>query len=89
MLLRMYLRWAESHGYRTEVLDLTEGEEAGIKSVTVEIDGPYAYGYLRAERGVHRHEPPGVAVEVAQRAPERQAGARHPFTPADTTPEMK
>jgi peptide chain release factor 2 len=54
MLLRMYLRWAEQHGYRTEILSQTEGEEAGIKSVTVAIDGRYAYGYLRSERGVHR-----------------------------------
>lgn len=54
MLLRMYLRWAEGHGYKTEILDLTEGEEAGIKSVTVQISGEYAYGYLRAEKGVHR-----------------------------------
>lgn len=54
MLLRMYLRWAEQHGYTTQILDTTEGEEAGIKSVTVEVDGQYAYGYLKAERGVHR-----------------------------------
>ncbi len=54
MLLRMYLRWAEEHGYHTEVLEETEGEEAGIKSVTVEVSGPYAYGKLKAERGVHR-----------------------------------
>lgn len=54
MLLRMYLRWAESRGYRTEVLDRLVGEEAGIKRVTVAISGRYAYGYLRAERGVHR-----------------------------------
>jgi len=54
MLLRMYLRWAERRGYEAEVLDKTEGEEAGIKSATVEIRGPFAYGYLRAERGVHR-----------------------------------
>ena len=54
MLLRMYLRWAESHGYRTEILDETPGEEAGIKSVTVEVSGPLAYGRLKSERGVHR-----------------------------------
>ncbi|MCL6643532.1 MAG: peptide chain release factor 2 [Dehalococcoidia bacterium] len=54
MLLRMYLRWAERKGFETEILDLTEGEEAGIKSATVEVRGPYAYGYLKSERGVHR-----------------------------------
>jgi peptide chain release factor 2 len=54
MLERMYLRWAESHGYDVQVLDRSEGEEAGIKSVTVAVDGDYAYGYLKAERGVHR-----------------------------------
>lgn len=54
MLLRMYIRWAEDHGFKAEILDRSEGEEAGIKSATVQIDGPYAYGYLRSERGVHR-----------------------------------
>lgn len=54
MLLRMYLRWAEKRGYQTEILEQTEGEEAGIKSVTVEVKGDYAYGRLKAERGVHR-----------------------------------
>jgi len=54
MLLRMYLRWAEAHAYRTEILEETEGEEAGIKSVTVQVQGEYAYGRLKAERGVHR-----------------------------------
>jgi peptide chain release factor 2 len=54
MLLRMYLRWAEGHGYQARVLDMTVGEEAGIKSATVEVAGSNAYGYLRAERGVHR-----------------------------------
>ena len=54
MLERMYLRWADLQGYKTEILDRTEGEEAGIKSVTIGIDGKYAYGYLRSEKGVHR-----------------------------------
>ena len=54
MLLRMYLRWAEQRGFETQVLDSTAGEEAGLKSVTVEMQGPLAYGYLKAERGVHR-----------------------------------
>jgi peptide chain release factor 2 len=54
MLLRMYLRWAESRGYRAELVDRLYGEEAGIKRATVAISGPYAYGYLRSERGVHR-----------------------------------
>lgn len=54
MLQRMYLRWAEERGFETEILDLTEGEEAGIKSVTIAISGRYAYGYLRSEKGVHR-----------------------------------
>jgi peptide chain release factor 2 len=54
MLLRMYLRWAEARGYKTEVLDRLPGEEAGIKSAMVSISGSYAYGYARTERGVHR-----------------------------------
>ncbi len=54
MLLRMFLRWAERRGYKTEILDSLEGEEAGIKSATVGIGGRYAYGYLKSERGVHR-----------------------------------
>ncbi len=54
MLLRMYLRWAEKKDFATEVTDMTQGEEAGIKSVTITVEGPYAYGYLQAERGTHR-----------------------------------
>jgi peptide chain release factor 2 len=54
MLLRMYLRWAEQNEYEAEILDTMHGEEAGVKSVTVSVAGPYAYGYLRSEKGVHR-----------------------------------
>ena len=54
MLVRMYTRWAERRGFGVEVMDLTPGDEAGIKSATIKIDGKYAYGYLRSERGVHR-----------------------------------
>ena len=54
MIQRMYLRWAEEQGFKTEILDLTEGEEAGIKSCTIAITGQYAFGYLRSEKGVHR-----------------------------------
>ena len=54
MLFRMYLRWAQLKGYTTEILDKSDGEEAGIKSATVKVSGLYAYGYLKAEKGVHR-----------------------------------
>lgn len=54
MLERMYLRWAERRGFKAEILDRSEGEEAGIKSATVAIEGDHAFGYLKAERGVHR-----------------------------------
>jgi len=54
MLLRMYLRWAERHKFHTEIVDQTEGESAGIKSATVAVEARRAYGWLRAERGVHR-----------------------------------
>ncbi|MER3491927.1 MAG: peptide chain release factor 2 [Mastigocladus sp. ERB_26_2] len=54
MLLRMYTRWAENHGYKVNLTDESEGDEAGIKSATIEITGRYAYGYLRSETGTHR-----------------------------------
>ncbi len=54
MLLRMYLRWAERHEYKTEILDIQAAEEAGIRSVTLRVEGDYAYGYLNTEQGIHR-----------------------------------
>jgi len=54
MLLRMYLRWAEAHGMRVEVLDVQEGDEAGLRGATVTVSGDYAFGYLKTEEGVHR-----------------------------------
>jgi len=54
MLLRMYLRWAEKRGYQTKIIDILSGEEAGLKNVTFTVDGSYAYGYLKAEVGIHR-----------------------------------
>lgn len=54
MLLRMYTRWAEKKGYHVELLDVNEGDEAGIRDASLKISGPYAYGYLKAEKGIHR-----------------------------------
>ncbi|MFA5355066.1 MAG: peptide chain release factor 2, partial [Thermodesulfovibrionales bacterium] len=54
MLMRMYLRWAEKRGFQTEIVDLQAGDEAGIKGVTFTVSGPYAYGYIKAEAGIHR-----------------------------------
>jgi len=72
MLLRLYLRWAERHGYSTDILDMTEGEEAGIKSVTVEITGPYAFGYLKSERASTARAP----VALQRRRTPRPASQR-------------
>lgn len=80
MLLRMYLRWAERHGFEPEVIDVTEGEEAGIKSATAEIRGPYAYGYLKGEHGVHR---------LVRLSPFDAAHARHTsFAKVEVLPEV-
>ena len=81
MLLRMYLRWADTRGYRTQVLDVMPGEEAGIKSATVEVAGSHAYGNLRAERGVHR---------LVRLSPFDQAHARHTsFALVEVLPEAE
>jgi peptide chain release factor 2 len=81
MLFRMYLRWAERHNYGVDILDTTEGEEAGIKSATIEIAGPYAYGYLQSERGVHR---------LVRQSPFDASHARHTsFAKVEVLPEVE
>lgn len=81
MLLRMYLRWAEKRGYRTEVTDYQVGEEAGIKSVTFLVEGEFAYGYLCSEIGVHR---------LVRISPYDAAGRRHTsFASVFVTPEVE
>ena len=81
MLLRLYLRLAERRAHQTEIPDKTDGEEAGIKSATVEIKGPYAYGYLRSERGTHR---------LVRLSPFDQAHRRHTsFAKAEVMPEAE
>lgn len=80
MLLRLYTRWAEKKGYRIEILDRLEGDEAGIKSATLLIEGPNAYGYLRAEKGVHR---------LVRISPFDSSGRRHTsFASVDVLPEV-
>ena len=80
MLLRMYLRWAEKNGYATEILDRSDGEEAGIKSITILIEGKYAYGYLRSEKGVHR---------LVRQSPFDAAHRRHTsFVQVEILPEV-
>lgn len=81
MLARMYLRWAERHGYRTEIVDSLEGEEAGLKSVTFLIEGRNAYGYMESERGVHR---------LVRISPFDAAKRRHTsFASVDVTPDVE
>jgi peptide chain release factor 2 len=81
MLLRMYQRWAERRGFKLELLEVTPGDEAGIKSATMTMDGRYAYGMLAAERGVHR---------LVRISPFDQAKRRHTsFASVDVTPEVE
>ena len=81
MLLRMYIRWGERRGFNVDVLDVTEGEEAGIKSATVEFKGDYAYGYLKSERGVHR---------LVRLSPYSAAGSRETsFAKVEVLPEVE
>ncbi len=80
MLLRMYTRWADDKGYKIETLDYLDGEEAGIKSVTIQINGENAYGYLRSEKGVHR---------LVRISPFDSSGRRHTsFASMDVIPEI-
>ncbi len=80
MLLRMYVRWAERKGFKVEFLDYQPGDEAGVKSVTLQISGENAYGYLRSEKGVHR---------LVRISPFDASGRRHTsFSSVDTVPEI-
>lgn len=80
MLLRMYLRWAESHGFKAEISELSAGEVAGIKSATVHVQGDYAFGWLRTETGVHR---------LVRKSPFDSGGRRHTsFASVFLSPEI-
>ena len=80
MLLRMYVRWAEKNSYKVETMDFLAGDEAGVKSVTIMVSGRYAYGYLKAEKGVHR---------LVRISPFDSSGRRHTsFAAVDVMPEI-
>ena len=81
MLMRMYLRWAETKGYRSDVVELSSGDTAGIKSTVIQMEGDYAYGYLKAEKGVHR---------LVRLSPYDSDHARHTsFALAEVLPEVE
>lgn len=81
MLLRMYQRWVEQHGFKSEMIDFQAGEEVGVRSATLQISGDYAYGYLSAERGVHR---------LVRISPFDAAKKRHTsFASVDVTPDLE
>ncbi|MFZ5757469.1 MAG: peptide chain release factor 2 [Pseudomonadota bacterium] len=80
MLLRMYLKWGEKRGFKTELMECTDGEVAGVKSATIRFEGPYAYGWLRTETGVHR---------LVRKSPFDSGGARHTsFASVFVSPEV-
>lgn len=80
MLLRMYLRWCDAHGFKTTITDIMAGDVAGIKGVTLEVEGPYAYGWLRTETGVHR---------LVRKSPFDSSNQRHTsFSSVFVTPEI-
>ena len=81
MLYRMYSKWAESHGFKTEVLDFLDGEEAGIKSITFQVHGEHAFGYLKSEKGVHRL----VRISPFNAAGKRQTS----FASCDVMPDIE
>ena len=81
MLYRMYSKWADSHGFKTEVLDYLDGDEAGIKSITFQVNGENAYGYLKSEKGVHRL----VRISPFNAAGKRQTS----FVSCDVMPDIE